>query len=379
MPMNLLEEIDSASRIHTLKREDIDALMIEFAQRITAALHIERMSVWLFNEHRDAIVSMGEYDTRGKKFTKGTVLFAKDYPAYFRAMETNKILLAPDIMNDDKTKEFNNSYSRPNNIVSLMDIPLRMMGELVGVMCFEKCGKVQRVFSEKEQTFAFSLSLVFASNLEARHRRIVQTQLEESIKEKEMLIAEINHRVKNNFSILISLLRLSKLQGKTSDPETILEEYEQRIFSMMKIHDLLYRTKNYTSINLSHYLNELIREFRSSHPGVKVNEKLDDSDFFLVSRSAIRLGLVVTEIFLNYVKHVHLENKNSALVIELKKEKNNLHILRAGQEGEGFDFHSKLKNGTLGLPLIKDMAEDFCEKVTYPDEKNGVYVFEMKD
>ncbi|MBK7669200.1 MAG: sensor histidine kinase [Sphingobacteriaceae bacterium] len=111
-----------------------------------------------------------------------------------------------------------------------MDIPLRIGGELVGVMCYEKTGKVERVFNEKEQTFAFSIALVFASNLEARQRRAVQTKLEVALKEKDLLIKEINHRVKNNFSILISLMRLSKSQGKTIDPKLFLKNMSNGYF-----------------------------------------------------------------------------------------------------------------------------------------------------
>ena len=73
-----------------------------------------------------------------------------------------------------------------NDIVSLMDIPIRIGGELVGVMCFEQTGKKEREFTKEEQTFAFSISLVFASNLEARARRALQSKLEDALKEKDL-------------------------------------------------------------------------------------------------------------------------------------------------------------------------------------------------
>jgi len=378
--LNLLEEIDNATKIHELQRDDTDALLLALAKRITGTLNIERNSVWLFNEKRDAIVSLGEFDTRDNSFKKGTSLSAKDFSSYFKALNENKILLAPDMIHDPKTFEFTEAYSKPNDIVSLMDIPLRIRGELIGVMCFEKTGKQQRLFTDKEQTFAFSLSLVFASNLEARYRQAMQYKLENVIKEKEMLIAEINHRVKNNFSILISLLRLSKMQGKTNDPKIILDEYEQRVFSMMKIHDLLYQTKNYSNVNLGQYLGELIKEFRNSHPeiGFQMKTDIDDQKFLLSSRSAIRLGLVITEIFLNFLKHDFLKNTKSEFIITLKPGINNSVILIIGNTGEGFDFNEKLKGETLGLLLIKEMSEDFCERIEFPTAKNGLYVFEIK-
>ncbi len=373
--INLLEEIDSASQIHILQRDDIDALMLEFATRITATLKIERMSVWLFNDKRDAIISMGEYDTRTKKLLKENILLQKDFPNYFYALEKNKIILAPEILNDSKTIELAESYSKPNHIISLMDIPLRIMGELVGVMCFEKTGDEQRNFTEKEQTFAFSLSVVFSSNLEARHRRAAQHKLEAAIKEKELLIKEINHRVKNNFTILISLLRLSKNQGRSTDAKILMEEYEQRIMSMLKIHDLLFQTDNYIKIPVARYLTELVNEFRNSHPEFrdKIKSKIDDEELYLDSSTAINLGLVITEIFLNAVKYAFLKEKNVEFFIELEKSKENNFSIHIGNTGPGFDFENSSSEDTLGLSLIKDLSQEICESVSFPNEKNSFY------
>lgn len=378
--IDLLKELDSASQIHHLQRDDIDALMLEFAKRITATLHIERMSVWIFNQKKDAIISMGEYDTRIGKLGKEKILSKLEYPHYFKALREDKIILAPDIINDPRTNEFTVSYSIPNGICSLMDVPLRIMGELVGVMCFEKCGKELRNFSEKEQTFALSLGLVFASNLEARHRRAAQTKLEAALKEKELLIQEINHRVKNNFTILISLLRLSKNQGKTQDPKILLEEYEQRIMSMVKIHDLLYQTKNYIQIPVHSYLNELVREFRNSHPEIAkdIEFNSDENECMLASRPAINLGLIITEIFLNSVKHAFLKEKGIKFFVELKSIGENAFEIRIGNTGKGFDFEKNLKEDTLGIHLIKDLAEEICERVSFPTEEKNEYEFWLK-
>lgn len=379
--VNLLEEIDSVSKIHVLKREDIDNLMIEMAKRIVASLHIERLSVWLFNPEHTAIISMGEYDLRSHTFKKESTLHAKDFPVYLKALTENKILLAPNVYTSPLTKEFTEQYLKPNDIISLMDIPLRIGGELVGVMCYEQTGNVERVFTEKEQTFAFSISLIFASNLEARHRRALQSKLEEALKEKDLLIKEINHRVKNNFSILISLMRLSKNQGKTVDPKTIFEEYEQRVLSMLKVHDMLYQSKNFSGVNISEYLSELVKEFRNTHAESAENIKaeLAPVDLTLDSKKALHLGLVVTEIFLNYFKYCYLKSPNCNLLITLSGLKKDRVVLRMGNDGAGFDFNEKVKADTLGLPLIKDLAEGICEKVSYPSLKKNYYEFEISN
>ncbi|MFL5754153.1 MAG: histidine kinase dimerization/phosphoacceptor domain -containing protein [Bacteroidia bacterium] len=375
--INLLEEIDQASKIHLLEKEDMDALITVIGHRIALALKIERISVWLFNMEGSAIVSMGEYDLRNHRFSKNTTLHRKDYPAYFNAIEENKILLAGNIYTNPATAEFTESYSQPNDIISLMDIPLRIAGDLVGVMCFEKTGNKERIFTGEEQAFAFGMSLVFASNLEARRRRVAQRELEETVREKEILIKEINHRVKNNFAILIGLLRLSKLKGKNTDPRVILEEHEQRVFSMMKIQDLLYQTHNYTSVSLCAYLNELVKELRRSHPELagSIDCSIGDFEYNLPTKNAIHLGLIITEVFLNSIKYASATTKSYQLRIELRKDSEGSLVLTIGDNGKGFDYGKNVKKDTLGLPLIKDLVQGTVKSATYPTPGNAFYKF----
>lgn len=372
--INLLEELDDISKIHFLRRDDIDEMMIEFSKRIITALKIERISAWLFNKNQDAIISVGEYDLRSRAFKKNSVLSQRDYPSYFEAINHNKIVLVENTFKNTATSEFTNDYLIPNSVISLMDIPLRISGELIGVMCFEKTGKTERMFTEKEQAFAFSIALVFASNLEARHRRIAQYKLEQVLNEKELLIKEINHRVKNNFSILISLLRIRKNRSENTELKNILEEYEQRIFSMMKIQDLLFQSKNYTSVNISSYLTELINEFKLTHSEIAgcIENKIEETHQLLPTKIAIHLGLLITEIFINSYKHASKNTAEYSFLIALNIKDNYLY-LKTGDNGSGFDFKEKIKSNSLGLPLIKDLIETIEAKTVFPSKGSSYY------
>ncbi|PBQ30900.1 hypothetical protein CNR22_03620 [Sphingobacteriaceae bacterium] len=375
--INLLEELDNVSKIHVLDRDDIDLLMLEFGRKLVHSLRIERINVWLFNPKKDALISIGEYDHRSKFFKKDSVLKKRRFPDYFEALQTDKILLIPNVYNNKLTEQFNEIYSKPNDIISLMDIPLRIEAQLVGVICFEKTGSKEREFTPEEQTFALSVSMVLASNLEARYRRAAQAKLDGALKEKDLLIQEINHRVKNNFAILISLLRLGKHQGKSIDPALIFEEYEQRIFSMLKIQELLYQTKNYTEVNLCDYSQELVMEFKRSHPEVADNiiPRIVQLDWYLPTKSALHLGLIITEVFINSYKYAYPGNSNYLFTIDVKKSENGGVVIKIGDNGKGFDFKEKLKKNSLGLPLIKDLAEDIDLIAKFPDFDNNFYEF----
>ena len=375
--VDLLSELDTISKLHVIDRDQIDAMMIEFSTRILATLKLERMNVWLFNADRSAIISIGEYDMRTRKFQKESVLEASRFPKYFEALEKNKIIFAENIYKHPDTQEFKESYSKPNDIITLLDIPLRLEGKLIGVMCYEKTGAVPRVFSEAEKSFAFSVALVFTSNLEARHRRVAQKKLEQLLKEKELLISEINHRVRNNFSILVSLIRISKRQKRSQDALNLMNEYEQRIFAMMKIHDLLMNSKAYKRINLGEYLTELIREFKLSHPELagKISANILQDEIAIDSKSVVYLGLITTEIFLNSIKYSLKQGANYFLKFNLSETENGNYEFEIADSGSGFDFEKKCQGETTGLALIKDLADELNYTKHFPTTGSPNYVF----
>ncbi len=376
--INLLEELDSVSQIHFLKRSDIDQIMLDFAKRILPSLQIERINIWLFNQQKNAIISIGEYDSRTKHFDKNSILREADYPTYFRSLRENKIIHAEDIYTHPLTKELNEDYSKPHDICSLLDIPLRISGELVGVICFEKTG-TKKTFSHNEQSFCLSISFVLASTLESRHRRAAQARLEVLLQEKEMLVKEINHRVKNNFAILISLLRLSKNNAHTKESQVLLSEYEQRVYSMLKIHDLLNQSSSFSEVNLSKYIKELVNEFRVSFPQFNhcVNTRINNYDFSLSSKRTLNLGLIITEILLNSIKYA-AETANYELTVELTDVNEHHMVLIIGDNGPGFDFEKESNKGGLGLPLIIDLSDSIDAEVKYPTLKKAYYTFVFK-
>jgi len=377
--INLLDELDNISKIHYLERSDIDTMMTDIAKQIVIALQIERVNVWLFNKEKTALISIGEFDGRTKKFTKNSTLQQTDFPIYFNALHENKIILAEDIYTHPFTKEFNEVYSKPFDIYSLLDIPIRISGQLIGVMCYEKTGS-QKKFSKDEISFALSVSLVLASNLETRHRRAAQDHLEKVLLEKDLLIKEINHRVTNNFSILISLMRLSKLRASTGDAKMLLNEYEQRIFSMLKIHDMLSRNNQYAEINLSEYLKALMAEYEETYPQINHNLKVDITakDIMISTKKAIYLGLITSEILLNSIKYAAAETSNYEVSISLKQLKNNLAELHIGDNGTGFDFMEESKKSSLGLSIIKDLGTSLDFTSTFPTKNKAHYNFIFK-
>ncbi|MFO0356590.1 MAG: histidine kinase dimerization/phosphoacceptor domain -containing protein [Sphingobacteriaceae bacterium] len=371
---HLLEELDNVSKMHFVDGADMDQVILDFSKSIILALKIERLNIWLFNNDQTALISIGEYDSRTQQFNKNSVLRQKDFPLYFEGLKQNKLIIAEDIFSHPLTTEFNDIYSKPNDIHSLLDIPLRVSGKLVGVFCFEKTG-IKKQFSVNEQSFCLSISNVLNSILESKHRLAIQIKLENALKEKEVLISELNHRVKNNFAILISLLRLSKNKVQSNEAKDVLTEYEQRVFSMSKIYDLLNTKHYFSTISISNYLKELLNEFSVSYPQFNhcFNWTIEKLPHEMSSKKIINLGLVISEILLNSIKHAAGNTGNYELSIELKEIDEHKVFLKLGDNGGGFDFNTSAKNSSLGLPLIKDLIESMDIHATYPSKGNAYY------
>jgi two-component sensor histidine kinase len=364
--INLLSEIDSISKIHSLKRDDIDALMIEFAKRILASLKIERMSVWLLSESKEELVSMGEYSLISRIFTKNNKLQKSKYPTYFNAVSENNILLVNNVYESPITEELTIDYSLPNNIISLMDIPLRIEGELVGVICYEKTGDKERIFKENEVTLAFSVSLIFASTLEARQRRALQHKLNEEIKQKDLFLTEVHHRVKNNLNIISSLMNLQSGRIKDNYHKNLFEEHRSKIDSIALIHKLVYMSKNVTKINIGDYIKEIAgnleRAYKLDNKKITVEAELDNP--VLELDFALPLGLIVNEVITNAFKHAFNKQDVGHILISLKLLNSKLKLI-IQDNGSGIVIP---ENAPVSLGM--DILEGLVSQI------NGIHSFE---
>lgn len=366
---DLLEELDSISKIHTLQREDIDDIMHEFSKRIIRALKIERMSVWLFNAEKSAMFSIGEYDGRTSVFSKDAVLPYVDYKKYIENLFTNKIITSLNVLEDERLSELKVNYSIPNNVISLMDIPMRMEGEIIGVMCFEKTGNIEHEFSNEDQFFALSISNVFSSTLEARKRRAIQHQLDKEIAQKELFLREIKHRIKNNLSVVSGLIRLQSERALDDYHRELFIDCNNRIESIATIYDLIYYTENIQIVNFNHYISTLILKiqdaFNSHNNFVKVNYTIPDID--LKVDLAVNISLIINEVITNSYKHAFQHQSNAKIDVNIACNEE-LMTISITDNGKGF---GKMEiRDSLGMGIIDGLVQQINGDYTYTGE-NG--------
>jgi PAS domain S-box-containing protein len=176
------------------------------AQKITEvsaqALDIERVSIWLLNEDKSELRCIDLFEMNSNSHSRDIVLLAQDYPEYFQAMDTGRVVDARDAKGDPRTREFNEGYLAPNDIVSMLDGCIRLSGEVVGVICHESVG-CKRDWTQDEIRFVGELGDQIAQLIMNQERRIAEEALQQSEEQYRTLVENIN----------IGVARTSSFQG----------------------------------------------------------------------------------------------------------------------------------------------------------------------
>ena len=193
----------------------------------------------------------------------------------------------------------------------------------------------------------------------ALQRWRAEGQVRASLKEKEVLLREVHHRVKNNLQIVSSLLSLQARSAKGTDGQDILAEAQNRIRTLALIHEKLYASGDMAGVNMADYLGELVGQLASTFdiPPTKVKVRTDIESVRLNIDTAIPCGLIVNELVANSLKHAFPEGRNGQVTVRLQRPGGEEYELSVEDNGigfpEGLDF---AKTKTLGCQLINSLA-----------------------
>lgn len=191
-----------------------------------------------------------------------------------------------------------------------------------------------------------------------RVRERTEAALLSSLREKEALLKEVHHRVKNNLQVIASLLRLEGRRIDHPITQSVLVEMQNRIQSMALLHESLYRSGNFATVDLAGYLTQLLRQmFRSLAAGGGVSLRLELAPAQLEIDQAIPCGLIVNELASNALKHGFPPGRSGEVTVRLVRRDDGLLCLTVSDDGVGLrpDF-DPATNGSLGLQLVTDLA-----------------------
>ena len=184
-------------------------------------------------------------------------------------------------------------------------------------------------------------------------RKKTEEKISHTLKEKETLLREIHHRVKNNLQIISSLLKLHADKANDLNFSVLVEESQNRIISMALIHEMLYANSDLSKINLAQYTKSLFEKLQSTYNKgfVKLKLKLPD-DFYFEIDKMIPIGLIMNEAMSNSFKYA-FQNKKGEISISILK---NTLVISDNGIGLPKDFNHKTSS-SFGLQLIHLLAE----------------------
>jgi PAS domain S-box-containing protein len=202
-------------------------------------------------------------------------------------------------------------------------------------------------------------------------RNITQQKMEHSLKEKEVLLKEVHHRVKNNMQVISSILNLQSSYVSDEYTLSLLKESQNRIKTMAYIHESLYQNKSFTSVNFSDYIstltNNIIQSYAVNQEKIRLILNLEKISLSL--DNSIPTGLIINELITNAIKHAFVSLPKGQIIINLKSENNTVY-LEVKDNGIGFDPSIDFRNtNSLGLQLVNTLADQIGAELIFKSER----------
>ncbi|MEM7162609.1 MAG: histidine kinase dimerization/phosphoacceptor domain -containing protein [Bacteroidota bacterium] len=262
----------------------------------------------------------------------------------------------------------------------------------------------QKSFKENKQVFELELNgkkdqkewvEVFLSPIYSENGRVIEvsgianyitdkktaeSQIIDSLKEKEVLLQEVHHRVKNNLQVISSILNLQSSYVKDKNSLDILRESQNRIKSMSFIHESLYQTKDFSQVDFEDYITGLTKNLLYSYSVISNQAALDleVEKVYLSLDQAIPCGLIVNELVSNALKYAFPGEEKGTIRLKIR-EKNSVVSMEISDDGiglpKGFEIN---KSDSLGLQLVSTLTKQLDGEIKISSKKGTKYLIKFE-
>lgn len=241
----------------------------------------------------------------------------------------------------------------------------------------EKIGFYQKVAIGLLLFIVLSMLFVYIKfNEKSKIIRNQKTVAEKSLKQKEILLKEIHHRVKNNLQLVSSLLYLQSKKYNSKEINTLIGESQKHIHSIALVHEMLYQEDTLSLISMEKYIEELITKLQQVSSNKNIEFNILTHNVFLPIDYATTFGLIINELVINSLKYAFNSNKG-IITISLIREDLSGYEFRYSDNGVGLDSKLKKEN-TLGQRLIKMLADEIGSNLTIKNKNGLTYIFTFK-
>ena len=195
--------------------------------------------------------------------------------------------------------------------------------------------------------------------IEIEDRKRAEKQIKSSLKEKEVLLSEIHHRVKNNFEIISSLLDMSSMQTKDPGSQNLWGDARARIHSMALIHEQLYQSDRFDRIDMGRQIQNMVDYLSHIYAGngKKITSVIDPSDVYLSVGQAIPCALVLNELVANAFKHAFRQKKHGTVRVSISTPDPITVLIKVIDDGDGIpEGRDSCRHTGLGLKMARHLV-----------------------
>lgn len=232
-------------------------------------------------------------------------------------------------------------------------------------------GLLASVFILSTAIFAYIHKRKISKALEEKNKKIATT-----LQEREILLKEVHHRVKNNLQIVASLINLQHEFGNKTPPQEVLQKVQDKIEAMVIIHENLYKKGDLSSISFKTYIERLSSYFKTSYAlseqGISITTDVVDTPINI--DTLVPCGLILNEIISNSIKHAFPPTHNGAIMIKASLSDQGC-TLAIKDNGIGFpkDFDPTKHKDSLGMQLIKGLSKQIKGTLSITSDKGTTY------
>jgi PAS domain S-box-containing protein len=341
--------------VHRIQNEipmnmDVETILKAAAESIGKSFGYNKVSVNILDKDKNELEYIvgwhksGTPTPRGHRQKVGEGLIG-------RAARLKRTIIANDV-----TKEPSYIVYYQAETESELSIPLLVEDNLVGILDVQDTKK--NVFTDEDVSVLQSIANYLSYVIDEKQ---IMDQIKTSLDEKEVLLREIHHRVKNNLQVISSLLSLQSHQIKGKKNLEMFKESQDRVRSMALIHEKLYQSQDLARINFKEYIQTLaaglFHSYRASPD--RISLKLGVEDISLGVDSAIPCGLIVNELVSNSLKHAFPDGKEGEIRVLLHPVNRSCVELVVSDNGVGLPEDLDVRRSkSLGLHLVTILAED---------------------
>jgi PAS domain S-box-containing protein len=218
-----------------------------------------------------------------------------------------------------------------------------------------------------------------ATGFDITERRQAEEQLRASLREKEVLLKEVHHRVKNNLQVVSSMLSLQSMNATDPTMMRMLQESQDRVRSMALIHEKLYKSGDLAHINFEEYARNLTAYLVRSYSGQgqPIDLRLDISDIPFSIDLAIPCGLIINELVSNALKYAFPEGRAGTITVSIRQDSGSYRLI-VGDDGVGMPAHVDYRNhSSLGLQLVNTLVGQLEGTITMSAEKGTAFTIQF--